>query len=64
MVLFNQLTLRNILDLHGDLGTPGVLIAVASLEEQQKADTLLIFIMSLRRLLVCHLVKLSWLLSC
>ena len=41
MVLFNQLTLRNILNGRDDLGTPEVCMAVAALAEEQKADTLL-----------------------
>ena len=41
MVLFNQLTLRNILNGRDDLGTPEVRMAVAALAEEQKADTLL-----------------------
>ena len=41
MVLFNQLTLRNILNGQDDLGTPIVCMAVAALAEKQKADALL-----------------------
>ena len=41
MVLFNQLTLRNILNGRDDLGTPEVRMAVAALAEEQKADALL-----------------------
>ena len=41
MVLFNQLTLRNILNGRDDLGTPKVRMAVAALAEEQKVDALL-----------------------
>ena len=41
MVLFNQLTLRNILNRQDDLGTPEVRMPVAALAEEQKADALL-----------------------
>ena len=41
MVLFNQVTLRNILEDQDDLSTPEVRKAVAKLNEEQKADTLL-----------------------
>ena len=41
MVLFNQLTLRNILNGQDDLGTPEVHMVVAALAEEQKADALL-----------------------
>ena len=41
MVLFNQLTLRNILNRRDDLGTPEMCMAVAALAEEQKADALL-----------------------
>ena len=40
MVLFNQLTPRNILFRQYDLGTPEVRMVVAALAEEQKADTL------------------------
>ena len=39
--MFNQLTLRNILNGRDDLGTPDVRMAVAALAEEQKADALL-----------------------
>ena len=41
MVLFNQLTLRNILNGRDDLGTPEMRMMVATLAGKQKADTLL-----------------------
>ena len=41
MVLFNQLTLKNILNGQDDLGTPDVRMAVAALAGKQKADALL-----------------------
>ena len=41
MVLFNQLTLKNILNRQDDLGTPEVRMAVAALAEEQKSDALL-----------------------
>ena len=41
MVLFNQLTLRNILNGRDDLGAPKVCMVVAALAEEQKADALL-----------------------
>ena len=41
MVLFNQVTLRNILEGQDDLSTPEVHKAVAKLNEEQKADALL-----------------------
>ena len=41
MVLFNQVTLRNILEGQDDLSTPEVHKAVAKLNAEQKADTLL-----------------------
>ena len=41
MVLFNQATLRNILEGQDDLSTPEVHKAVAKLNEKQKADALL-----------------------
>ena len=41
MVLFNQLTLINILNGQDDLETPYVCIAVAALAEEQKVDALL-----------------------
>ena len=41
MVLFNQVTLRNILEGQDDLSTPEVHKAVAELNEKQKADNLL-----------------------
>ena len=40
-VLFNQLTLRNILNGRDDLGTPDVCMVGAALVEEQKADALL-----------------------
>ena len=42
MVLFNQLTQRNILNGQDDLGTPEMSMAVAALAEEQKADALLL----------------------
>ena len=42
MVLFNQLTLKNLLNEQDDLGTPDVSMEVAALAEEQKADTLLL----------------------
>ena len=41
MVLFNQLTPRNILNVRDDLGTPEVRMAVAALAVEQKVDALL-----------------------
>ena len=41
MVLFNQLTLRNILNGQDDLGTPEVRMVVAALGEVHKEDALL-----------------------
>ena len=41
MVLFNQLTLKNILNGRDDFGTPEMCIGVAALAEEQKADALL-----------------------
>ena len=41
MVLFNQVTLRNILEGRDDLSTPEVRKAVAELNAEQKADALL-----------------------
>ena len=41
MVLFNQVTLRNILEGQDDLSTPEVCKPVAKLNVEQKADTLL-----------------------
>ena len=41
MVLFNQVTLRNILEGRDDLSTPELRKAVAKLNAEQKADTLL-----------------------
>ena len=40
MALFNQLTLRNILNKRNDLGTPELRAAVASMSEEQKDDAL------------------------
>ena len=40
MELFNQLTLRNILNRQNDLGTPELRAAVASMSEEQKDDVL------------------------
>ena len=40
MELFNQLTLRNILNGRNDLGTPELRAAVASMSEEQKDDVL------------------------
>ena len=40
MALFNQLTLRNILNGRNDLGTPELRAAVASMSEEQKDDAL------------------------
>ena len=54
MVLFNQLTLRNILNGRDDLGTPEVHMAVAALAEEQKADALLFPNTILRRWLPSH----------
>ena len=42
MELFNQLTLRNILNGRNDLGTPELRAAVASMSEEQKNDVLVI----------------------
>lgn len=42
MALFNQFTLRNILIGRNDLGTPELKVAVASMSEEQKTDTLVI----------------------
>ena len=41
MVLFNQVTLRNILEGQDNLSTPEVRKVVAKLNEEQKADALL-----------------------
>ena len=41
MVLFNQVTLRNILEGQDDLSTQEMCKAVAKLNEEQKADALL-----------------------
>ena len=41
LVLFNQLTLRNILNGRDEFGTHEMRMAVAALAEEQKADTLL-----------------------
>ena len=43
MALFNQLTLRNILNGRNDLGTPELRAAVASMNEEQK-DNALVFL--------------------
>ena len=43
MELFNQLTLRNILNRQNDLGTPELRAAVASMSEEQK-DNVLVFL--------------------
>ena len=43
MLLFNQLTLCNILDGKNDLGTPELKAAVASISEEQK-DNVLVFL--------------------
>ena len=43
MALFNQLTLRNILNGRNDLGTPKLRAAVASMIEEQK-DNVLVFL--------------------
>ena len=43
MALFNQYTLRNILNGRNDLGTPELRAAVASMNEEQK-DNALIFL--------------------
>ena len=40
MVLFNQLTLRNILNGREDLGTPKLRAAVASLTSEQRDNTI------------------------
>ena len=40
MALFNQYTLRNILNGRNDLGTPELRAAVASMNEEQKDDAL------------------------
>ena len=40
MALFNQLTLRNILNGRNNLGTPELRAAVASMSEEQKDDAL------------------------
>ena len=42
MALFNQLTLRNILNGRNNLGTPELRAAVASMSEEQKVDALVI----------------------
>ena len=36
MILFNQLTLRNILSIRNDLGAPEVCMVVVALAEEQK----------------------------
>ena len=41
MVLFNQLTLRNILNRQEDLGTPKLRAAVAALTSEQRDNTIL-----------------------
>ena len=43
MALFNQYTLRNILNGRNDLGTPELRAAVASMSEEQK-DNALVFL--------------------
>ena len=43
MELFDQLTLRNILNRRNDLGTPELRAAVASMSEEQK-DNVLVFL--------------------
>ena len=48
MELFNQLTLRNILNGRNDLGTPELRAAVASMSEEQK-DDFLVFWNAIRR---------------
>ena len=40
MVLFNQLTLRNILNRREDLGTPKLRAAVASLTSEKRDNTI------------------------
>ena len=52
MVLFNQVTLRNILEGIDDLSTPEVCMAVAALNEEQKADTLLLLNNNIKELAV------------
>ena len=49
MVLFNQLTLRNILSELNELGNPCVCMAMATLAEEQKAEALFLTIPILRR---------------
>ena len=41
MALFNKLTLRNILNVRNNLGTPELRAAVASMSEEQKDDALI-----------------------
>ena len=40
MALFNQLTLRNILNGRNDLGTPEIRAAVAAMSDEQRENTL------------------------
>ena len=55
MVLFNQVTLRNILVGWDDLSTPEVRKVVAELNEEQKADALLFLNNNIEELAVLQL---------
>ena len=52
MVLYNQVTLRNILEGQEDLSTPEVRKAVAKLNKEQKADALLFLNNNIKELAV------------
>ena len=52
MVLFNQVTLRNILESQDDLSTPKVSKAIAKFNEDQKAYNLLFLINNIEELAV------------
>ena len=52
--LFNQVTLRNILEGQDDQSTPEVRMAMAALNEEQKADTLLFLNNNIEELAILH----------
>ena len=57
MVLFNQLTLCNILNWREDLGTPKLRAAVASLTSEQRDNTICFLKCSTEELTGCLKVK-------
>ena len=59
MILFNQVTLRNILEGWDDLSTPEVRKTVAKLNEEHKLDALLLLNNNIKELAVLPAVRVS-----